>query len=354
MRPEGKPPVAVRSIDELFGKGKPTVGAADRAGEAHEAGETDALGALHAWLSPSRNFMHLDAEFADFTTSRVVIVPVPYDLSTTYRPGAREGPNAIIDASRTLELYDPELRRAPYRVGIHTLRPVEIIAGDAAAMVNRTEQVTSELLRREKFVVTLGGDHSVSIGVIRAFARRYPQLSVLQLDAHTDLRDEYEGSRLSGATIMRRTLEVVGRTAQVGIRSISEAEAALVAERTLPVWLASEIAAGQPRGQREWVAEVVAALGEDVYVTIDVDAFDPSLVPGTGTPEPGGLGWYEVMDLLAAVSQQRRVVGFDVVELSPLLEGHVSPVVAAKVTYKLIGMAVLGPVGSGQGDASSG
>ncbi len=298
------------------------------------------LEALHPWLSPSRNFMHLDAEYADFTTARVVVVPVPYDLSTTYRPGTREGPNAIVDASRTLELYDAELRRSPYRVGIHTLRPVEIVAGDAAAMVERIEQVTSELLQCDKFVVTLGGDHSISIGVIRAFARRYPSLSVLQLDAHTDLRDEYDGSRLSGATIMRRALDVVARTAQVGIRSMSEAEAQLVAERRLPVWLASEIAAQQAHGRREWIAEVVEALGDEVYVTIDVDAFDPSLIPGTGTPEPGGLGWYEVMELLAAVAAKRRVVGFDVVELSPLLEGHVSPVVAAKVVYKLIGMAV--------------
>jgi agmatinase len=284
--------------------------------------------------------MHLDAEYADFATARVVVVPVPYDLSTTYRPGTREGPNAIIDASRNLELYDPELRRSPYRAGIHTLRPVEIVAGDAAAMVDRLEHLTSELLRREKFIATLGGDHSISIGVIRAFAKRYPRLSVLQLDAHTDLRDEYEGSRLSGATIMRRTLEVAARTAQVGIRSISEDEARLLEERGLPVWLASTIAAQRAQGRREWIEEVVEALGDEVYVTIDVDAFDPSLIPGTGTPEPGGLDWYEAMDLLAAVAAKRRVVGFDVVELSPLLEGHVCPVVSAKVVYKLIGMAV--------------
>jgi agmatinase len=321
------------------------VSATERAGAGSAPGnnaadELAALHALDAWLSPSRNFMHLEAEFADFATARAVVVPVPYDLSTTYRPGTREGPNAIIDASRNLELYDPELRRSPYRAGIHTLRPVEIVAGDAAAMVERMERVTSELLKRDKFVVTLGGDHSVSIGVIRAFAKHYPQLSVLQLDAHTDLRDEYEGSRLSGATIMRRTLEVVGHTAQVGIRSISEGEAELVAERKLPVWLASEIAAQAARAEREWIAEVVAALGDEVYVTIDVDAFDPSLVPGTGTPEPGGLDWYAVMDLLTTVSRRRHVVGFDVVELSPMLEGHVSPVIAAKVVYKLIGMAV--------------
>jgi agmatinase len=216
---------------------------------------------------------------------------------------------------------------------------VEPVAGDAAAMVTRIEGVTGHLLDAGKFVVTLGGDHLTSIGVVRAFARRHPQLSVLQIDAHTDLRDAYEGATLSGATIMRRVLDVCPRTAQVGIRSLSEPEAALIAERDLPVWLASEIAAQRLRGQRDWIAAVVACLTDEVYITCDIDAFDPALVPGTGTPEPGGLDWYDVMDLLAAVTARRRVVGCDVVELSPLLESHISPVVAAKLVYKLIGMA---------------
>jgi N1-aminopropylagmatine ureohydrolase len=165
-------------------------------------------------------------------------------------------------------------------------------------------------------------------------------MSVLQIDAHADLREEYEGTPLSSATIMRRVLDVCPRTAQVGIRSMSEPEAQLVGERKLPMWLASAIHAQTRQGRDEWIEQVVAALADEVYVTIDVDAFDPSLVPGTGTPEPGGLGWYEVIDLLAAVTAHRRVIGFDVVELSPLVEGHVSPVVAAKLVYKLIGMAV--------------
>ncbi|HEU5439630.1 MAG TPA: agmatinase [Ktedonobacterales bacterium] len=299
----------------------------------------DPLDALSGALAPSRNFMHLDDEDAAFETARVVVVPVPFDATTCYQPGTREGPQAIIDASRNLELYDPELRRSPYTVGIHTLRAVEPIMGNAAAMVERTERVTAHLLERGKFVATLGGDHSIAIGVIRAFARRYPSLSVLQIDAHADLRDEYEENALSSATIMRRTLEVAQRTAQVGIRSLSEPEAALVEERGLPMWLASAIREQRFRGERGWIDEVVAALGDEVYVTFDVDAFDPSLVPGTGTPEPGGLDWYEVMDLLSAVAARRRIIGFDVVELSPPVEGHVSPVVAAKLVYKLIGLA---------------
>lgn len=291
-------------------------------------------------LLPSRAFMHLDAADTAFETARVVVVPVPFDGTTCYRPGTREGPQAIIDASRNLELYDAELRRSPYRVGIHTLRAVEPVMGNAAGMVDRIEQVTGHLLDQDKFVVTLGGDHLTSIGVVRAFAKRHSGLSVLQIDAHADLREEYEGSPLSSATIMRRVLDVCPRTAQVGIRSLSEPEARLVEERKLPMWLASDIHAQTLRGQRGWIDEVVAALGDEVYVTIDIDAFDPSLVPGTGTPEPGGLTWYDVIDLLAAVTARKRVVGGDVVELSPLVEGHVSPVVGAKLVYKLIGMAL--------------
>jgi N1-aminopropylagmatine ureohydrolase len=291
-------------------------------------------------LAPSRGFMHLDDEQTVFETSRVVVVPVPFDATTCYRPGTREGPQAIIDASRDLELYDTELRRSPYEVGIHTLRAIEPIMGNAAAMTDRIEQVTGQLLDRGKFVATLGGDHSISIGVIRAVAARYPTMSVLQIDAHTDLRETYEENPLSSATIMRRVLDVCPRTAQVGMRSISEPEMRLVEERQLPLWLASDIAARRRGGDRGWIDEVIAALGDEVYVTFDVDAFDPSLVPGTGTPEPGGLDWYEAMDLLGAVAAQRKIIGFDVVELSPLVEGHVSPVVAAKLVYKLIGLAL--------------
>ncbi|HEX9036261.1 MAG TPA: agmatinase [Ktedonobacterales bacterium] len=290
-------------------------------------------------LAPARGFMHLDAEYTDFETARVVITPVPFDGTTCYQPGAREGARAIIDASRNLELYDAELGRSPYTVGIHTLRAVEIVNGDAQAMVDRIEFVTDALLSRDKFVVTLGGDHLTSIGVIRAFAKRRPGMSVLQLDAHADLRDEYEGSRLSAATIMRRTLEVCDRTAQVGIRSLSEPEAELVKSRALPMWLAADIHARQARGDRGWIEEVIASLTDEVYVTFDIDAFDPALVPGTGTPEPGGLGWYDAINLLTEVARRKTIIGCDVVELSPLLEGHVSPVVAAKLAYKLIGLA---------------
>jgi agmatinase len=284
--------------------------------------------------------MHIEDEYTDFARARAVVLPIPFDATTCYRPGTREGPQAIIDASRNLELYDPELRRSPYRAGIHTLRAVEPIMGDSQAMTDRIEQITSHLLETGKLLIMLGGDHSTTTGVVRAYAKQYPQMSVLQLDAHADLREEYEGNVLSSATIMHRVLDVCPRTAQVGIRSLSEPEAQLVAERALPMWLASEIHRRGLTGDRAWIPEVVEALTDEVYVTIDIDVFDPSLVPGTGTPEPGGLGWYDVMDLLTAVATSKRIIGFDVVEVSPLVEGHVSPVVAAKVVYKLLGLAL--------------
>ncbi|HEX9056753.1 MAG TPA: agmatinase [Ktedonobacterales bacterium] len=294
---------------------------------------------LEDLLAPARNFGHLDARDADFEHARVVVVPVPFDGTTCYRPGTREGPQAIIDASRNLELYDAELRRSPYRVGIHTLRAVEIVNGDAEAMVSRVERVTEQLLEAGKWVLTLGGDHLVAIGAIRAHARRFPGVSVLQFDAHADLRDEYEGTRYSAATVMRRTLDVCPHIVQVGIRSLSEPEAQLVAERDIPQLLAADIHQETVTGRREWIQRVVSALRDEVYVTFDIDCFDPSLVPGTGTPEPGGLGWYDVMDVLGEVAARKRIVGADIVELSPLLEGHVSPVVAAKLAFKLIGLA---------------
>jgi agmatinase len=295
---------------------------------------------LDELLAPERNFGHLDATDAAFETARVVVVPVPFDGTTCYRPGTREGPQAIIDASRNLELYDAELRRSPYKVGVHTLRAVEIVNGDAEEMVNRVERVTTLLLDAGKWVLTLGGDHLVAIGAIRAHAHRYTGLSVLQFDAHADLRDEYEGTRYSAATIMRRTLEVCPSIVQVGIRSLSEPEAELVAQRHIPQALAVDIHTQIAAGRRDWIETLVSTLHDDVYVTFDIDCFDPSLVPGTGTPEPGGLGWYDAIELLSAVAARKRIVGADLVELSPLLEGHVSPVVAAKLAMKLIGLAV--------------
>lgn len=295
---------------------------------------------LDALLAPARAFMHLDGADTAFERARVVVVPVPFDGTTCYQPGTRDGPWALIDASRNLELYDTELGFSPSHVGIHTLRDVEIVNGDSEAMVNRVDRVTARLLDLGKWVLTLGGDHLVAIGAIRAHARRYPHLSVLQFDAHADLRDEYEGARYSAATVMRRTLDVCPRIAQVGIRSFSEEEAALIRERNIPQVLAATVHQQKMSGSRDWIETTLAALRDDVYITFDVDCFDPSLMPGTGTPEPGGLGWYDALELIAAVAARKRIVGADVVELSPLLESHVSPVVAAKLAYKLIAYAV--------------
>lgn len=302
-------------------------------------GDLSGLATLGDLLAPPRNFMHLDDDLSNPATARVFVLPVPFDATTCYRPGTREGPQAIIDASRNLELYDPDLGTSPAEVGIHTLRAVEPIMGDSTAMVARVEQVSGTIFETGRILAALGGDHSTSIGILRALTARKPGISVLQIDAHADLRDEYEGNPLSSATVMRRVVDMGARTAQVGIRSMSAPEAELVRERNLPLWLASTISAQTRRNETTWIDEVLAALGDEVYVTFDIDAFDPSLVPGTGTPEPGGLDWYQATELLARVAREKRIVGFDVVELSPLVEGHVSPVVAAKLVYRMIGLA---------------
>jgi agmatinase len=283
---------------------------------------------------PPRGFAALDREHSAYESSRAVILPVPYDSTASGWVGAREGPAAIIDASENMELYDIGIGREPYLVGIHTLPELAAHAGGPEAMVNRIEEVAGELLDDGKFVVTLGGEHTLAVGAVRAHAKRTPGLSVLALDAHADLRDSYMDTPYSHACTLRRALESAP-VVQVGLRSAEREEHELIRERRLPFY--------SPRDYRAAGPESIAArLADDVYVTIDLDAFDPSQVAAVGTPEPGGLLWDEVSELLAAVARQRRIVGFDVTELAPSLGPRANAQFAAKLTYRLIGLAVPG------------
>ncbi|HYM15952.1 MAG TPA: agmatinase [Dehalococcoidia bacterium] len=284
---------------------------------------------------PQLNFASLEDEYSSFERSRVVVLPVPYDSTVTARAGTRDGPRAIIVASADMELYDVGLGAEPFRHGIHTLPELAPHTGSPEAMAARIEAVVGELLDQGKFVVTLGGEHTVAVGAVRAHARRQAGLSVLALDAHSDLRDEYLDSRYNHACTLRRALDVAPVT-QVGLRSASAEDAALIRERDLAFF--------SPAAYRSAGAAAVAArLGDDVYITIDLDGFDPSEMSAVGTPEPGGLHWDEVSELLAAVARSRRVVGFDVTELSPSLGPRSCAQLAAKLAYRLIGLA-LGPV----------
>jgi agmatinase len=299
------------------------------------------------------NFGGLEEEFASLPSARAVVLPVPYDATTTYQPGTRNGPRAILAASQNMELWDDELG-AIYRSGIHTLPEMEPAAEGPEAMVARVERATEWILAQDKLPALLGGEHSITTGAIRATARRYPKLSVLQIDAHGDLRDRYLGTPYSHACVMRRIREIVPAVS-VGIRSLSEEEAEYLEEHPLPIWSTRRFRALGGRWE-----PILEALTGDVFVTYDLDGLDPAFVPGTGTPEPGGLDWYEAVDLLRAVAQRSRIVGFDVVELAPIPGQPASDFLAARLVYRLIGLALrvagtgAAPAGARHADARRG
>jgi agmatinase len=270
-------------------------------------------------------------EESAFERARVVILPIPYEQTTTYGTGTKEGPHALIAASRHMELYDEELDYEVYQVGIHTLRELEVLASGPKAMLERITEVTRELLDHGKFVVGLGGEHTVSFGLVRAYAERFPGLSVLQFDAHADLRDTYQGTPYNHASVLRRIAEVVPAV-QVGIRSLSREEAAWVKAHKARLFYASEVV-----GSPSIATTISEALTDHVYITICLDGLDPSIMPAVGTPEPGGLGWYDVLRIVRRVAETRHIVGFDVVELFPI-PGNVAPdFLAAKLVYKVLG-----------------
>jgi len=283
---------------------------------------------------PQVNFASLDDEYCSPERSRVVVLPVPYDSTVTARAGTRDGPRAIIEASADMELYDVGLGIEPYKHGIHTLPELAPHTGSPEAMIDRIESVVGEWLDRGKFVVTLGGEHTVAVGAVRAHARRTRGLSVLAFDAHSDMRDEYLDTKYNHACTLRRANEVA-RVTQVGLRSAAFEDHEFIRGEGLSFY--------SPRALRAAGASaVIDKLTDDVYVTIDLDNFDPSEMAAVGTPEPGGLHWDEVSDLLAELTRKKRVVGFDVTELSPSLGPRSCAQLAAKLAYRLIGLA-LGP-----------
>jgi agmatinase len=278
-------------------------------------------------------FGGLDEEFSSLEGASAVVLPVPYDFTTSYQGGARLGPQAILAASRNMELWDEDLG-ATYRSGIHTLPELEPATEGPEAMVERVARAVAWILEGDCVPVVVGGEHSISTGAVRAAADRYRNLSVLQIDAHADMRDRYLGSPYNHACVMRRIRERVP-AASVGIRSMSEEEVEHLRRHPAPIWSVRDF---RKLGGR-W-EKIFGALTADVWITFDLDGLDPSILPATGTPEPGGLDWYEAVDLLSAVSERHRIVGFDVVELAPL-PGHVaSDFLAARLVYRLIGLAL--------------
>ncbi|HDJ28063.1 MAG TPA: agmatinase [Proteobacteria bacterium] len=278
-------------------------------------------------MAANSNFGDLPAQYATAEKAKIVIVPVPYDGTSTWIKGADRGPGAIIAASANMELYDIETACEVYKTGIFTDEPVTE-AGSPEDMVSAVRERTDLHLKGGKFVVLLGGEHSVSIGSIRAHAERYEDLTVLQLDAHADLRAAYNGSKFNHACVMARAREVAP-IVQVGIRSMDSSERQFIDDDR--IFFAKDI-----HDNRDWFCSAISKLTEKVYITIDLDVFDPSIMPSTGTPEPGGISWYDCLALLKNVAAQRDIVGFDVVELCPAEYNKAPDFLAAKLVYKLL------------------
>jgi agmatinase len=272
-------------------------------------------------------FLDLPPEFSSYENSKIVILPIPFDKTSAWVKGADKGPRAVIEATMNLEYYEPETQSEVYKKGIFIAKPV--LANTSEEMIRKTYEKVRSLLSDKKFVVTLGGEHSVSIGPIKAHAERFRGMSLLHLDAHSDRRDEYEHNKYSHACVIARAKESVRNIVSVGVRSMDSSE--LASARKDKIFYAHEI-----HGKTDWIEKAVAALSNEVYITIDLDVFEIGLMPSTGTPEPGGLGWYEVTRLLRSVAEKKKIVGFDVVELCPSPSNRAPDVLAAKLVQVLL------------------
>ena len=280
------------------------------------------------------NFLGIPPEESTLEKSRVVILPVPYERTVSYGPGTRNGPTAILEASHYVELYDDELDEEVYRIGIHTLPSWLPDDMEPAACVEELEKMAASLLAPGRFLLTLGGEHSIAPAPIRAHRARHPKLSVLHFDAHGDLRDTYEGQKNSHACAAHRWVELGIPSVHVGIRSISREEVEYVRKTGTLI-----VSNREMHRSNAWMERALARLTEEVYVTFDVDFFDGSLVPGTGTPEPGGGTYDQALAILRRVASERKIVGADVVEHAPLPGNRAPDFLVAKLCYKLLGYA---------------
>jgi len=277
------------------------------------------------------NFLGLEPEHSAYGDARFAILPIPYDSASSYQTGSRNGPAAIISASQQVELFDQELERECHTAGIATLDPVEPTHTGHAAMHEDLFNIARRIVEDGKFLVGLGGDHSISSALVRAVMTRHKNLSVLQIDAHCDLRDSYEGTPFSHACVMRRIIDLGASIVPVGIRTVDTEEHNFMKRANI-----KPITARDCHFEKDWIDRAVSALGDTVYITIDIDGFDPAYAPGTGTPEPGGLDWYQVTSLLRSVASERTVVGADVVEVMPIPGQVVTEFLAARIAYKVM------------------
>ena len=288
-------------------------------------------------FSSPYNFGAIPRQLSEYSKSKIVILPVPYDATTSYKSGTRQGPQAIIDASRSMELFDEETSLNISNIGICTLDELDVVV-DPEKMMHRVYETCQQLVSDEKKIIMLGGEHSLSLGVVKALNEKYREMSVLQIDAHSDLAFENGGTRFDHGCVARRISEICP-IVQVGIRSIAPEDIEYARQKGIKVLYASEIAKSS---DKSWMDEAISKLSDNVYVTIDADGLDPSIMPAVGTPEPGGLQWHQLLELLKKVAEKKNVVGFDVVELCPL-PGNIAPdFTAAKLVKKFIAYAFAG------------
>jgi len=284
-------------------------------------------------MKTTKNYAGIADEFAQLETAKVVLIPVPYDGTSTWGKGADKGPQAFLEASENMELYDIETATEVYQQGIYLTDAISENASPEA-LVNAVHKSTKEFIKRNKFVTLFGGEHSISIGSIRAFNECFDNLTVLHIDAHADLRETYNGSSFNHACAVNEASQTTNLV-QVGIRSMDVIEKSFMDEEK--TFFAHDMV-----NDEYWMDKAVEALTDTVFITFDLDAFDPSILPSTGTPEPGGLLWYETIEFLKQVFEEKNVVGFDIVELCPNPADKSSDFVAAKLYYKMLSYKFMG------------
>ena len=278
-------------------------------------------------MSTSKNYAGIPDEFAQLEKSKIILIPVPYDGTSTWGKGADKGPEAFLEASENMEWYDIETDSEVYRQGIHLTDPIDE-KSSPEAMVKAVYTTTKDFIKRNKFVTLFGGEHSISIGTIRAFNECFDDLTVLHIDAHADLRESYNGSKYNHACALHEASQTTNLI-QVGIRSMDGIEKTLIDEEK--TFFAQEML-----NDEYWMDKVIDAMGDNVFITFDLDALDGSKMPSTGTPEPGGLLWFETLEFLKQVFEDKNVVGFDIVELCPNKNDRSSDFLAAKLYYKML------------------
>lgn len=293
------------------------------------------------YFHQDKNFLGIDdPSLYNYEQSRVVIQSAPYEHTSSYNEGSANGPAAIIDTSHYVEFYDEELDQETYRLtGLCTLMPIDFSHKYNEEAIELIEQATLEHLNNGKFVISLGAEHTVTYGFYKAFSQKHPEVSVLQIDAHSDLRQSYHDNPYSHASVMARINDHKPVICQAGIRAQCKEESDLIkSSPNIHTWYAHQI-----RTNPNWQDELIAKLGDKVYLTIDADGFDPSVIPNVGTPEPGGLLWFETLELLKKVCMQKEVVGFDIVEVAPQEGSIISEYTLAQLLYRILGYLTLNP-----------